>query len=61
MATGGVRVDLAMGGTDLGIIAGIVASEGATESYVAAAAGGLYVLTTTALPATAFLRRARWS
>jgi signal transduction histidine kinase len=40
----------------LGIIAGIVASEGATESYVAAAAGGLYVLTTTALPPTAFLR-----
>lgn len=40
----------------IGIVAGIIASEGAVESYVAAAAGGLYVLGTIATPATLYER-----
>lgn len=40
----------------IGIVAGIIVSDGAVESYVAAACGGLYVLGTTALPNSAFDR-----
>ncbi len=40
----------------IGIVAGIFSTDGSLESYVAAAAGGLYVLATTALPVTAFDR-----
>ena len=40
----------------LGILAGIVTTGGALQSYIAAAAGGVYVLTTTALPASAITR-----